>query len=179
MKWYYSKSGTQLGPVEQDELISKIASSEVSPTDLVWKDGMGDWMPVSRINELSAAIRLSVAPEPQNVSPPAAENTMGTPYTPPMATPQAPMVYNGPAIQNYLWQSIVVTILCCWPLGIPAIVYAAKVEGLKSRGDIQGAMAASASAKTWCMVAGGAGLAALLIWAVIMGFFGAAGVSHR
>lgn len=177
MKWYYSKNGTQLGPVEQDELISKIASGEVSPSDLVWKDGMGDWMPVSRISELSvASTQVSAS---QSVSPPADGNVMGTPYSSPMAASQSPTPYGGPAIQNYLWQSIVVTILCCWPLGIPAIVYAAKVEGLKSRGDIQGAMSASASAKKWCLVAGGVGLAALLIWAITVGFFGVAGVSHR
>ena len=55
-------------------------------------------------------------------------------------------------IPNYLWQSIVVTILCCWPCGIPAIVYAAKVDGLKLQGNINGAMEASANAKKWCII---------------------------
>ena len=80
-------------------------------------------------------------------------------------------------VPNYLWQSIVVTILCCWPLGIPAIVYAAKVDGLSARGDIQGAMSASASAKRWCWIALGAWgvvVAIYLIIAVLMVVFGQA-----
>jgi hypothetical protein len=60
-----------------------------------------------------------------------------------------------------LWQSIVVTIFCCWPFGIPAIVNAAKVDGLKARGDYHGAMDAAASAKKWCMISVG-------LWAVFI-----------
>lgn len=48
-----------------------------------------------------------------------------------------------PHIPNYLVQSILVTIFCCVPLGIPAIVYAAQVNGRIQAGDIQGAMDAS------------------------------------
>ena len=73
---------------------------------------------------------------------------------------------NGANIPNYLWQSIVVTIFCCWPFGIPAIVYAAKVDGLKARGDIAGAMAASASAKTWCTVSAGIVLGFAVLWLI-------------
>ena len=43
--------------------------------------------------------------------------------------------------------------LTCWmvamPLGIVAIVYAAKVDGLQRSGDIPGAVSASKSAKGW------------------------------
>jgi len=52
---------------------------------------------------------------------------------------------------TYLWQSIVVTILCCWPLGIPAIVYASKVDNLFYKGDIEGAERASRYAKNFCI----------------------------
>jgi hypothetical protein len=82
-----------------------------------------------------------------------------------MASPQiAP--YQG-EIQTYLWQSIVVTVLCCLPFGIPAIVYAAKVDGLRARGDIAGAMAASKSAKMWCSISLGLGLLYILFVIVL------------
>jgi interferon-induced transmembrane protein/zinc ribbon protein len=69
------------------------------------------------------------------------------------ATPAQPVT-----IPNYLWQSIVVTIFCCWPLGIPAIVYAAQVNSKVARGDIEGAQASSKNAKMWSWIAFGTGL---------------------
>ena len=84
----------------------------------------------------------------------------------PFAAPMAPIPRRMPsmAIPNYLWQSIVVTVLCCWPLGIPAIVYAAKVDNLVTQGRHGEALEASRSAKTWCWVAFWCGAAPLLIF---------------
>jgi hypothetical protein len=56
-------------------------------------------------------------------------------------------------IPNYLWQSIVVTIVCCLPLGIPAIVYATRVNSCLLQGDEVGAAQASGKAKLWCWLA--------------------------
>jgi hypothetical protein len=59
--------------------------------------------------------------------------------------------------------------------GIPAIVYAAKVDGLKARGDINGAVSASNSAKMWCMVSLGVWLVLIVIYvlfAVVVGVSG-------
>lgn len=61
-------------------------------------------------------------------------------------------------IPNYLWQSIVVTILCCWPVGIPAIVFAAKVNGLVAAGQLAEAREASAKARMWCWISFGLGI---------------------
>jgi hypothetical protein len=70
-------------------------------------------------------------------------------------------------VPNYLWQSIAVTILCCWPLGIPAIVYATKVDKLKNSGDLQGAISASNTAKMWCFISLGAMALFLVIYLII------------
>jgi hypothetical protein len=174
MQWYFSKNGSQLGPVEQSELLTKISSGDISQTDMVWREGMGDWQPVSKVNELVMVARPTPPPAPVR---PEVGGVVNSPYTPPVAAPQSPTAIGGQVIPNYLWQSIVVTIFCCWPLGIPAIVYAAKVDGLKARGDIAGAMAASASAKTWCFVALGLGVAVGLIWFLFAGV--AAFSAHR
>jgi len=61
-------------------------------------------------------------------------------------------------VPNYLVQAILVTIFCCLPFGIPAIVYAAQVNGKLQAGDVAGARQAAASAKTWCWVAFGVGV---------------------
>lgn len=70
-------------------------------------------------------------------------------------------------IPNYLWQSIVVTVLCCLPLGIPAIIFAAKVNGLVAAGQNEEAQAASAKAKMWCWLSFALGLVAIIVQVVI------------
>lgn len=76
------------------------------------------------------------------------------------APPPPPMAN----IPNYLAHSILCTLFCCLPFGIVAIVYAAQVNTKIAAGDIAGAQAASDSAKQWCWVSFGLGLAVGLIW---------------
>jgi hypothetical protein len=79
--------------------------------------------------------------------------------------PQAP-IYMPPAgnppkmPSTYLWQAIVVTILCCLPFGIAAIVNASRVQSRFLNGDYTGAEAASRNARDWS------------IWALVTGIVG-------
>jgi hypothetical protein len=101
--------------------------------------------------------------------PPTAQAT----YTPP--PPSAPPRFETPhaapvqQIPNYLWQSIVVTLCCCLPLGIVAIIFAAQVNDKLRRGDIGGAMEASKKAKMFCLIAFGLGLVVIAIYAIFGG----------
>lgn len=61
---------------------------------------------------------------------------------------------------THLWQAIVVTILCCAPLGIPAIVFASQVQARFNAGDIKGAQNTSRKARNFC------------IWSLILGIIG-------
>ena len=75
-------------------------------------------------------------------------------------------------ISNYLIPAIAVTLCCCLPGGIVAIVYAAQVNTKLQAGDIAGAQAASKNAKLWCMIAAGAGLLTTIgyiCWMFLMG----------
>lgn len=56
-------------------------------------------------------------------------------------------------VPNYLVPAILVTIFCCIPLGVPAIVYASQVNNKLTQGDIQGAQIASNNAKMWMIIA--------------------------
>jgi len=74
-------------------------------------------------------------------------------------------------VPNYLVHSILVTLFCCLPLGIAAIVYAAQVNGKAAAGDIAGARESSAKAKKFCWWAVIAGVAINLI-ALTLGIMG-------
>ena len=162
--WYYSKMGLQQGPVPEDELRQKIRRAEIGDTNLVWREGMADWLPISQVAELKDTVSPAI-PDP------APQTGMPTPVVPPPQPQQSqgnvplpqPPAYQGnyiaPVIPNYMWQSVVATVVgllfCCFlsmPFGIVAIVFASKVEGLRVQGDIAGAMNASNTAKTWMIV---------------------------
>ena len=74
------------------------------------------------------------------------------------------------SIPNYLTQAILVTLFCCLPFGIVAIVYAAGVNGKVQAGDLQGALEASGKAKTWCWLSFAFGI--ILVPLYILGQMG-------
>lgn len=51
-KWFYAIGTEQYGPVTTLELRGLMASGKLSPQDLVWKEGMTEWMPVVTVAEL-------------------------------------------------------------------------------------------------------------------------------
>lgn len=65
--WHYSRNGTQHGPVSPQELRSLASSGGLLPTDLVWKQGLPEWVPAEKINGLFA----SPADPPPLPTPPA------------------------------------------------------------------------------------------------------------
>ena len=62
--------------------------------------------------------------------------------------------YSRPVCQHvpsYLAQAILVTLFCCMPFGIVAIVYAADANSKKAAGNFVAARRAADSAKSWCL----------------------------
>ena len=91
-------------------------------------------------------------------------------YTPP--PPQAPGAFGGqagPPIKNYLIQSILVTLCCCMPLGIVAIIFAAQVNSKLAAGDVAGAQEASSRARMCCWIAVALGVVGFAIGLLING----------
>jgi hypothetical protein len=87
-----------------------------------------------------------------------------------MAQPGMP----GPAVDNNMTMSIV-SIFLFWPLAIPAIINASKVNQLLAQGDVAGAQAAAAESKKWSKLA----LIIGLVWigvVVLCCVFGGLGV---
>ncbi len=42
--WFYSVGDTRQGPVTEDDLKRLVAAGRLRPSDLVWRDGMPDWV---------------------------------------------------------------------------------------------------------------------------------------
>ena len=77
-------------------------------------------------------------------------------------------------VPNYLIPAIL-SLFCCWPLSIVAIIFAAQVNGKVASGDIQGAMDASKKAKLFSFIAIGIGLALGIIYILMFVVFGSLG----
>ena len=92
----------------------------------------------------------------------------GAPPPPHMAPPPQMAAQPMAGVPNYLVQSILVTLFCCLPLGIVAIVFAAQVNGKLAVGDIYGAQEVSNKAKMWCWWAFGIGLVGVLLYVGLM-----------
>ncbi len=89
-----------------------------------------------------------------------------TPSVPSQAT--GVILPPGTMVQNYLVFAILATVFCCLPAGIPAIVYAAQVNGKLQAGDLAGAQMASKNAKMWCLISLGVGLGAVALYALLI-----------
>jgi hypothetical protein len=62
----------------------------------------------------------------------------------------------------------IISIFCCWPLAIPAIIFAAQVNGKAAAGDVAGAQDASKKAKMFSFIAIGLGLLLGVIYGIMM-----------
>jgi hypothetical protein len=51
-EWHYSRNGNQVGPVTAADLKRLASTGQLSPTDLIWKEGWEDWKPAAGIKGL-------------------------------------------------------------------------------------------------------------------------------
>src|SRR2546430_9271349 len=70
-------------------------------------------------------------------------------------------------VPNYLVPAII-SIFCCWPLAIPAIIFATQVNGKVAAGDVAGAQDASKKAKMFSFIAIGLGLLLVVVYVLLM-----------
>ena len=85
------------------------------------------------------------------------------PYQQPYQAPQPYGYGNIPKIPSYMGWAIVTLILCFWPTGIVAVVYASQVGNKLAVGDFAGAKESSRKAKLWCWITFGIALAGVAI----------------
>lgn len=106
----------------------------------------------------------------QSYGPPPYQQQYQQPY-------QAPQQYQSqgtmPRVPSYMGWAIATLILCFWPTGIVAVVYASQVNNKLVVGDYAGAVHSSKRAKLWTWITFGIGIAGVVI-AIIAFFFAAA-----
>ena len=51
-QWYLYKDGRQLGPLKWEELWQEAKQGNIAPDDLVWKQGLEDWLSADQIHGL-------------------------------------------------------------------------------------------------------------------------------
>ncbi len=87
-----------------------------------------------------------------------------------MSYPNQPAMGGTPPANNLVMA--IVSLFCCWPLGIPAIIFAAQVNGKYAQGDVAGAQESADKAKKFAMwaIIGGVVLTVLyVIFFVVLG----------
>jgi hypothetical protein len=170
--FYVGQNGQQCGPVAMEQL----SSCGITRETFVWSEGMTEWKKAGEVAEL-ANLFIAVPPTPP------------TPPTPPAYQAPQPQVSvqqpintkpAGTCPDSYLVWSILTTILCCWPFGIPAIVNAVKVERLWMAGDYAGAYEKSDAAKKWCWISAIAAVVIYVLYFVLVaaGIMGAEEVMY-
>ena len=72
---------------------------------------------------------------------------------------------SGIRVPDYLIFSVLVTILCCWPLGLFSLYFAAKARGLSEAGDNKHAYQMARLAFIWCWITLSCGILVILTYA--------------
>ena len=169
MKQYYLViNGEKSGPFT----IHQLATQQLTPETPVWTEGMRDWMPAQQVAELSSFFAPQT-PGPEMAQPTVPPQAPAYNAAPSYGNPQ-PQTPNGQVMPpNYLVWSILVTLLCCLPGGIVAIVYSTQVSPRFLQGDYEGANASSRNARKWAIISAVAGAVIGIIYAIIIAVTGA------
>ena len=171
--WYYGRNGQQQGPFVLDQMREMVRNGELRPGDLVWTEGMEQWTEARTVGELfppagdASSGNVPPPPPPPPVSAPAQVGQWQPPHAVEYQGVYRPN-YASPPPPNYLVQAILVTLFCCLPFGIVAIVYAAQVNGKHQANDVHGALDASNKARFWCWLSLALGLIPTVLWFVVV-----------
>ncbi len=186
-QYFYALGTERKGPVT----LAELRAAPITRTTLVWYEGLADWKPATEFPELSDLFMVqgdregaqifeasapAYAPPPAPSGPPPPPQ-MGAGQGPPMQRPGPRRLAHdelgGPPPKTWLIESILVTVLCCLPLGIVGIVNASKVESRYYAGDIEQANHYSREAGKWTKIGLYVGIAFLVLYigSIFLGIF--------
>ena len=125
----------EYGPVDSDQINHWIREGRVNEQTLVQEAGSNRWTAITEIPKFAAT--LNTQPKPPVATPPSSISGL-------LAAPVH--------VPSYLLPAILSTLLCCTPVGIPAIYYAVRVNSKLNKGDVNGAQQDSEKARMWCWI---------------------------
>ncbi len=160
MEYWIIVDGRHAGPYSAAQLVA----AGMTPDTLVWREGLSEWVPASQVEELARLIAerdgttaagtpeepaetvvtetettIISEPEPAPCEPAAQQTPPGYAHPAPGIAYGAPSIGRQPeepCPPTYVGWSVAATILCCIPLGIPAIIFSAMVKSAYYRGEI-------------------------------------------
>ena len=157
MKYFIVENGQQAGPFEPDELLLH----GLTPSSLVWCQGMADCTVASQVPELMALLdRQRFAPGDTGTQMMPQNSTTRQPYAQPQYYPDNTVYPQGVLTKTWYTESLIVTILaalcCCNPIGLLTGIYAiVKANGAKKKamaGDYTGSTSDADTAKVWVII---------------------------
>lgn len=146
MKIWIHLNGMQQGPYDLPEL----RAMAIGPDTPVWYEGLTGWLPAS-----AAPATAVLFSEPRPTPPPTPAEQMRAAQSQ-VAPQQAKMPVPQPP--THLAWAIVLTVICCSPFGIAAIITGSMSSSRYNAGDIEGARRMSETTE-W-----------LLIFAIVLAF---------
>lgn len=159
MEYWVSINNNQVGPMSLDEVIALNPSADM----LVWHPGMPDWDKAANLPELahlfgadyeecvdSQTIETEPQPE-QTIEEPVQEPAPKAEDVKPQ--PLQETAPTEPCPPNYLVWTVLVTVMCCVPLGVISLIYSSQVKTKYNAGDIEGAKKASSKTELWLILA--------------------------
>lgn len=145
MDYFIVRNGQQAGPFPVDRL----AAEGVTPSTQIWCQGMANWAPASSVPEVANALEMASYQQPPQYQNPPQYQTPG--YQPQQPyQPFGPQTSSTPMPKTYMTEAILVTLFCCLPFGIAAIVNASNVSSAYTMGNVALAEEKSKNAKKWC-----------------------------
>jgi Interferon-induced transmembrane protein/GYF domain 2 len=162
MEIYIIINNQQSGPYT----IEQLRAMSLSPNTPVWYEGLRDWTPAC--NAPATQVLFYTQNQPDNNQYQQPNQQYGQWQRPDGQQPNYGGQWNGnnipPRPNNHLALAIIVTILCCLPFGIAAIISASNVNSQYDRGDYEGAIRSSNKAQTWIIVSIVAGLVSSILY---------------
>jgi hypothetical protein len=108
-QWYYAQHGERKGPVDASTVLQLYRAGHILPSDLVWEDGMPDW--IKAVDVLPPAAAISPSDTQQHIPPP-------PPYQPSPGVSRLPIV----ALVTGILSLLGLLCCCCGILGIVPVI---------------------------------------------------------
>jgi len=119
-KWFYAKDNQQRGPVTTQELGSLLAKGEITPSSLVWRQGMQQWTQISHVDELTSIQQPHYPLTHSSCSQESKSNN--NPSLPTHTTPTTTRPNNIFALIGFILGTVSLLLCCCGFTAIPGLV---------------------------------------------------------